>query len=156
MPPWCMRPRKVDIWSHWRIWLDMAPLWIDLMEEEIHHFTVQPTTKGGLLYVINRERMSAFTYAVIVDHFGTDRYLHRYGGFRQSCIQHWPPALRCVITSYANVYIIPINNVSGVLLCKVTTNLSNLYWIFQCQLIFHCPLTLECPINIWHFRSDLT
>ena len=167
MPPWCMGPRKEDLWSHWRFWLNMAPLWIDLMEEEIHRFTVQPTIntltlwcsllkRGALLYVINKERMSAFTYAVIVGHLGTDRNLHRYGGFMHFCIQHWPPALRCVTTSYSNVYNIPINNASSVLFCKVTTKLSNLYWIFQCQLIFHCRLALECPINIWQFRSDLT
>ena len=44
--------------------------------------------KGCPVYVINKERMSAFTYAVIVGHLGTDRYLHRYGGFMHFCIQH--------------------------------------------------------------------
>ena len=44
--------------------------------------------KGALLYVTNKERMSAFTYAVKVGHLGTDRYLHRYGGFMHFCIQH--------------------------------------------------------------------
>ena len=65
----------------------MAPSRIDLMEEAIHRFTVQPTIntltpwysllkRGALLYVINKEQMSAFTYAVTVGHLGTDRYLH--------------------------------------------------------------------------------
>ena len=109
-----MRPRKEDIWSYWRFWLNMVPSRIDLMEEEIHRFTMPPTKntltlwyslfKGGaLLYVINKERMSAFTYAVIVGHLGTERYLHRYGGFMHFRIQHWRPALRCVTTSYSNV-----------------------------------------------------
>ena len=77
----------------------MAPFRIGLMEEEMHHFTVQPTIntltlwysllkRGALLYVINKERMSAFTCAAIVGHLGTGRYLHRYGGFMRFCVQH--------------------------------------------------------------------
>ena len=44
--------------------------------------------RGALLYVTNKERMSDFTYAVKVGHLGTDRNLHRYGGFMHFCIQH--------------------------------------------------------------------